>query len=112
MDTIGPLPADEEENWYVLVVISFWESSFNDSDGTQTARDPPSKGGRFAPLLVVIDSFTRFVALKPTKTSRTFFPAKGRGLADFESAKRGISKSPLQCAANPHHRKNPANSRD
>ncbi len=50
----------------------------------------------------------------PLAASRTFFPAKGRGLADFESAKRGISKSPLHCAANPHHtcRKNPANSRD
>ena len=38
VDTIGPLPADEEGNCYVLLV------------------------------LVVIGSFTRFVALKPTKT--------------------------------------------
>ena len=31
------------------------------------------------------------VFVKPP--SRTFFPAKGRGLADFESAKRGITSS-------------------
>ena len=46
----------------------------------------------------------------PLATSRTFFPANSRSLADFEFAKRGISKSPLQCAAKTHHRKNPANS--
>jgi hypothetical protein len=35
-----------------------------------------------------------------TSRARTFFPVKGRGLADFESAKRGICKRPLQSAAN------------
>ncbi len=43
VDTIGPLPADEEGNCYVLVVI---------------------------------DSFTRFVALKPTRTVDAISAAK------------------------------------
>ena len=43
-------------------------------------------------------------------TSRTFFPAKGRGLADFNLLNAGLAKAPFQCAAKSHHRKNPANS--
>ncbi len=42
--------------------------------------------------------------------SRTFFPAKGRGLADCNLLNAGLAKPPFQCAAKSHHRKNPANS--
>ena len=44
------------------------------------------------------------------RSSRTFFPAKGRGLADFNLLNAGLAKAPFQCAAKSHHRKNPANS--